>query len=91
MSNRAYKAKITTKASPSFNLSDDQKVCDWLYENTDIWTKLGPDGTGIFYLSLDELKRLVSSDIEEEARRALTIDINEAEKNGADFILYYIY
>ncbi len=92
MSTRAYRIiKIERAPEPTFNMSHDQKIVDFIRSNDEYFNENSlNEGNGQVDVSVDTLKALLKSGIvlEDSQLEAIRADILFAEKNGDDCITY---
>ncbi len=61
MSVRAYRIiKKVLEDNSSFNLWHDEKLVDYLQDETCFYNLLGDDGSGTSYLSVKDIKKIIS-------------------------------
>lgn len=91
MSVRAYRVKdIVTERRPTFNLWHDTELVNKLYATGCMDTL--KDGCGLFEISVEELKGILSEvQMDKEVRDAIQKDIERAEANGEEYITYHCY
>lgn len=94
MSIRAYRiTKIENVASPSWNISHNENILDFL--SNDLWDGRNYDGAGIIEVRVECLEQLLEEDsgvkLDEYEREAIAKDIAWANKRGNDYIQYYCY
>ncbi|MFN3466709.1 MAG: hypothetical protein ACK4WF_03300 [Candidatus Brocadiales bacterium] len=91
MSVRVYRVKnIVTAKRPTFNLWYDTELVNKLYATGYMNTLR--NGGGLFEISVEELKEILSEvQIEKGTRDTIQKDIEWAEAKGEDYITYYCY
>ena len=88
MSIRAYRAEIKTEKEPSFNLWNDEKLCDFLAKP---FLFLGAEG-GLISVEVNKIEEALDVlDLSEHIKNALKKDIEYAQKNNEEYITYYCY
>ena len=91
MSVRAYKIiRKELEDNPSFNLWHDEKLVDYLAENTDFYGLLNDEGTGTTELEVAEIKKIIKQskqlELDKETVEQLKKDIEGLNDN--DWIEY---
>jgi hypothetical protein len=76
----------------SFSLWDNSKIMEFLENKTDFVYKLNSEGTGEAEIPVNVLKKLIKMsiklNIDEETRNRLQEDIDFADSNNNDYVLY---
>jgi hypothetical protein len=93
MSVRAYKViKIDHYTPNTFNLWQDKELMDFLNKEANIFDQLNEDAVGIVEIDADILERALEEvKLDERTYNALKSDIEEAKRDGEEFISYYCY
>ena len=93
MSVRAYRIiEIKTEDIPSFNLWHDHNLRNFLDEDSDLYSLLASDGTGIAEVPVKKLKKAVKMaaelNIDEKTMNQLKKDIKAAKSSKDEYISY---
>jgi hypothetical protein len=94
MSIRAHRVEEIKTNGGSFNLWHDEKVVDWLRQNTCFFEPLNLDWCGLTEVEVDDLKTMLSEigdEIDEDTKKAIMEDIRSAEDQDNSYVQYYCY
>jgi len=95
MSIRAFRVKeIKTEEVDSFSFAGDEKFLDMLEDESDFFSSLGSDGTGVAYVPIKILEKAINTPgIDEYIKQALKNDIEATRKEepDAEYIPYYCH
>ena len=94
MSVRAYRQiKQKLSKNPSFNLWNDKELINFLSDNEGYFEYINSDNGGRVEVSTEALKKALKEldDLDDYQRQAIKKDINWANKNNEDYIIYECY
>lgn len=94
MSVRAHRIiEIKTEQEPTFNLSHDIKLRDFLNKEMDFDFELNPHGTGIANIPIEVLVKAIKIaeklDIDQETVEQLKQDVKAAKSKKENYVAYY--
>lgn len=96
MSVRAYRINLIKRdPNPTFNLWHDEKLMDFLENQSNFYPQLGDEGAGQSSVGVDVLKQAIkkakSLELDKETIKQIKADIAFAESQGDTEVMYDCY
>jgi len=90
MSVRAHRVEEIKFGGESFNLWHDQDIVDYL-DDKGLLEQLNMDMGGFIEVSIRDLRNMLAVASDEDTRKALIADMEWAEENECDTVMYYCF
>jgi len=93
MSVRAHRINnIDYESYDTFNLWHDEKIIEWLEDNTSFYDNLNIDVCGIAELSIEDIEQMLKDlELDKDQVEQFKKDIEFAKKKGDTYVQYYIF